>query len=137
MTRLCHCFGMAVAAKLHTNGCVVLTCSGVLTGQELINAMRSLVKERSNGIRCFITDLTAVDLATISTDELRAIVDEDKLLSAFAKPGMRVAVVAPLDFGFGLFRMWEVFAEKTGWRILVFRSRALADPWVQQTFESG
>jgi len=50
---------------------------------------------------------------------------------------MRVAVVAPLDFGFGLFRMWEVFAEKTGWRISVFRSRALADPWVQRTSESG
>jgi len=124
---------MAVATELHANGCVVLTCSGVLTGQELINAMRRLVKERSNGIRCLITDLTVVDVIKISTNELRAIVEEDKLLSAFAEPEMRVAIVAPLDFGFGLFRMWEVFAEKTGWRILVFRSRALADPWVQRT----
>lgn len=128
---------MAITIELRDDKGLILSCSGVLIGKELISVKRSLVTEQNKGLRYHIADLTAVDEIHISNAEIQAIVEVDKRLAAISQPGMPVAIVAPQDLGFGLARMWEVFASReTGWHTSVLRSRADADLWIQQNLKS-
>lgn len=122
---------MPVTVEALHDGGVVLHYSGVLTAVEIIRAKRSLVSEQNRGLHYLIVDASAADEFHISTDELRVIAKENKRLAAIATSGMPVAIAAPQDLGFGLARMWKVFAAETGWRISVFRSRAEAESWIQ------
>jgi hypothetical protein len=125
---------MAVFVEWRHDKGIVLLYSGVLTGEELIAVNRSLVTERSGGLRYAIVDLSAVDELLISVADIRATIKDDKLLSGIAEPGMLVAIAAPQDLGFGLARMWEAFAgHETKWRIAVFRSIDDASLWIQKS----
>ncbi len=122
-----------VTVEVRNDKGLVLLCSGVLTGEELINVKRSLVTEQNKNLRYIISDLTHVHEFQIPTDVVRTMVAENKRLAVIAEPGMLVAIAAPQQLGFGLARMWEAYADhETGWRISVFHSRADADLWIQQ-----
>ena len=122
-----------VTVEVRNDKGLVLLCSGVLTGEELINVKRSLVTEQNKNLRYIISDLTHVHEFQIPTDVVGAMVAENKRLAAIAEPGMLVAIAAPQQLGFGLARMWEAYAHhETGWRTSVFHSRADTDLWIQQ-----
>jgi hypothetical protein len=124
---------MAVTVDWRDDKGIVLICSGVLTGEELINVNKSLVAERSRGLRYAIVDLSAVDEIQVSPTDLRATVEDDRRLAAIVEPGMPVAIAAPQDLGFGLARMWEALADReTEWRISVFRSMDDANSWIEK-----
>ena len=125
---------MAVTVEVQNDKGLVLSCSGVLTGKELIDVKSSLVTEQNKHLRYIITDLTHVHEFQISSDAIRKMVAENKRLAAIAEPGMLVAIAAPQELGYGLARMWEAYAHhETGWRTSVFHSRADADLWIQHT----
>jgi hypothetical protein len=127
---------MAVTVEWRNDKGVVLSCSGVLTGQELIDANRSMVAEGNRGLRYAILDISAVEKIQVSPADVRATVEDDRRLAAMAAPGMLVAIAAPQDLGFGLARMWEVFAgRETEWRISVFRSMDDANSWIKQNLD--
>jgi len=112
---------MPCTAELRSDKSPILPCSGVLTRKELIDVKRRLVTDQNRELRYVIGDLTPVTDIHISAPEFRAIVDEDRRLAAIAQPGMPVSVVTSddLGFGFGLARMWEVFAsELAQWQIM-------------------
>ena len=119
---------MPCTTELRDDKGLILSCSGVLTGDELIKMKKGLITEQNRGRRYHIADLTAVAKFHITTSEIQAIVEVDKRLAEIAQRGMPVAVVAEDDLGFGLARMWEAFASNaTGWRTMVFRSRKDAE----------
>jgi hypothetical protein len=125
--------GVPVTVENQNDMGVVLTCSGLGTGEEFINVARSLVTERNRGLKYIIVDLTEIDDFQASTAEVRAVASENVQLAHIAEPKMLVAVAATKDIGFGIARMWEVYASfKTAWRISVFRSRGEANAWIQQ-----
>lgn len=127
---------MLITVQPRDHNGLVVACSGILTGEELIRLKRSLASEQNGGLRYLVVDLTQVDDVTISTVELEVSVEQDERLAAIATPRMLVAVVAPKDIIFGLSRMWEVFVErKTGWVTHVFRSMTHAESWIQQNLE--
>jgi hypothetical protein len=124
---------MAVTVEWRSDRGIVFICSGALTGEELLSANQSLITERSRGMRYAIVDLSAAEEIHVSPAELRAAVEDDKRLAQITAPGMLVAIAAPQDLGFGLARMWEVFASRdTAWRISVFRSIDDANSWIQK-----
>jgi len=111
-----------------------LVCRGVLTGEDLIGVMQRLlvVPEQMRRARYALFDTAAADRINISQADLETAADLDKRLAAMTAARAVIAIAAPRDLGFGLARMWEVFAEETGWETMTFRSRADAESWVRQ-----
>ena len=121
---------MAVTVEARSDKGLVLSYSGILTGQEIVDVKRTLITEQNRGLRYLIIDTTATDEIHISPSEIRRIVEENMRLAAITEPGMLAAVAAPQDLAFGLSRMWEVISSGTGWRTKVFHSMAEADSWI-------
>src|SRR5262245_43206870 len=96
--------------------------TGVLTGAEVIAPAVDLHedRERARRITHGLVDLSAVTEFRVSPDDLRRIAMENRE-SAKLIPRAFVAVVAPADHVFGSVRMWQVFADETGWVTQVFR----------------
>src|ERR1700733_6478266 len=76
-----------------------------------------------------ITDFAGITDFQATTAEIRQLASLAARIATF-KPCHTIAIVAPSDFVFGLARMWEIFAEQTGWNTRVFRSRPEAEAWV-------
>jgi hypothetical protein len=115
---------------------ILYSCSGLTTGAELIRANDQLIAAGPAllGKLAFgIVDFTATEQADLTTDHVHIITGQDVRLATMIPAGFAVAVIAPLDFPFGMSRMWRVFAEKTGWNIEVFKDTPSADTWLRET----
>lgn len=108
------------------------TPQGELTADDVLAVKRSLFAEpqRLKVVTHALIRLDGVTRFAATAAEIQAIADIDAQLARLL-PGMIVAVVAPTDVLFGMARMWEGFADATGWRIAVFRSLAEAQDWIR------
>lgn len=114
--------------------CVVHTGEGVLTGEEMLaGALRARAEvERAHRLECGLVDLSAVTELRATPEDLRRLA-EAQMVTARMVPHAVAAVVAPADHSFGMARMWEAYADATGWITRVFRDRAAADAWLKET----
>lgn len=112
---------------------LLVLCSGVLTGEEVIDSKKPLLEHPERLRRCayVIVDVCGTTAVKISQDELREAAVEDRKLAAIISPGALVAILAQRDVTYGMSRMWQTFAEATGWEIMVFRSREELDSWLR------
>ena len=110
-----------------------LVGTGVVLGSEVIQANGELIqeKERLRVVRFAIVLFEATAKLELTTEEIREIVDQDRLMAEWA-PHMAVAIVARQDIQYGLARMWEAYVERVGWRTAVHRSRGEAEQWLGQ-----
>lgn len=111
---------------------------GIVAGAEVIAAAAEhyRLEERARRLRYGVVDFTNVTELQITAAEAQAIAEEDRLTAALA-PDVAVAVIAPQDHVFGMSRMWETFAEATGWSTRVFRGRAEALTWLRKQVPSA
>ena len=109
-----------------------LTGAGTVLGAEIVAGAFEAHRDeaRARGLRYGLVDLTELTVLQITTEEIRDTVAEDRVTAALA-PGIFVAIVAPRDYVFGMARMWQAFAEVTGWETAVFRDRAEAIEWLR------
>ena len=116
---------------------VHMSGTGLLTGQEILEAKAGLLRapDRLTGLAYGMVDVTDVTELRITRDDVMEFVAVDVRIAALVPRAVAVAVVAPGDLAFGLARMWEAFAEVTGWNTHVFRSRADAEPWLRPWIE--
>jgi hypothetical protein len=112
---------------------VYLAGTGLLTGQEILDAKTRLLREsdRLKGLHYGLIDLTDVTELRVTRDVVLEFVQVDMQIALIVPRPLAVAIVAPSDLAFGIARMWEAFAEVTRWNTHVFRSRAEADPWLR------
>lgn len=112
---------------------VILYHEGTVTGEELINAVtRVFADERFPQLKYWIGDRTNCSNFTPDSDCIKRIVELSKKES-IRNPGMLLALVAPKDVEFGMSRMFQTYAEGTLFHTEVFRDRAAADYWLQQS----
>ena len=104
-------------------------CSGIILKQELIDAVKALYDSETTPNHLW--DITDSDFSQITGIELEGVAKFAKQCAP-TRIGGRTAFVATDDLGFGLARMYEVFAEQVGQRveIRVFRSRKKAEKWL-------
>jgi hypothetical protein len=112
---------------------MIHTGEGVLTGEDLIAGSMRLRAEMKRGgrVEYAMSDLSAVTEMRATPDDLRQLA-EAQLVTAQILPKALAAVVAPHDHVFGMARMWEAYADATGWETRVFRDRASADRWLEE-----
>ena len=111
---------------------------GIVTGADLIAAAAEhhRLEERARKLRYGVVDFTDATEIQISATEAQLIAEEDKITAALS-PLAIVAVIAPQDHVFGMSRMWETFAEATGWSTRVFRGRDEALAWLRKQVPSA
>jgi hypothetical protein len=113
---------------------VVYHCHGDVTIDDFFRAGIGFLAypEAVKKWRYAIIDLTSVGNMQINSDDIRAVVEQNKRIAAIALSGAILAVASPKDLGYGLSRMWEVQMEQIGWETMTFRTRSEAEAWVRQ-----
>jgi hypothetical protein len=113
---------------------VIYNCHGAMTIDDFFQAGMGFLAyaEEITKWRSAIIDLTSVQAMNITSDDIRAVVEQNKRIAVLARPGALLAVASPRDLGFGLARVWEVLVEETGWETMTFRSRSEAEDWILQ-----
>jgi hypothetical protein len=116
---------------------VCLVGAGHVTADEMLQAKLALAEQAESvkGLCFAIVDFQEVTLLTLTAEDLHRFVEIDMRMVPLV-PNLAVAVVAPKEHMFGLARMWEVFAERTGWKTGVFRCSAKACTWVAELCSS-
>jgi hypothetical protein len=111
---------------------VVFHGSGVLTGQEIIDAKEGLAADEARVRPLTFALVLLVDVTAfhITVDELRIAAIIDRRLAELM-PHAAVAIVAPRDHEYGIARMWEAIVEVPGWTTYVFREREKAETWLR------
>jgi hypothetical protein len=108
-------------------GCGAVTCCEIYRAKIALAERRDLLR----GVVFANVDFHETTELNVSPGDIRQLAHLDAHL-ARTIPNAIVAIVAPKDSIFGMARMWEVFAESTGWRTGVFRSSDEACAWVVQ-----
>lgn len=109
------------------------TSSGVLTGQDLLDAderLREAVRCNSR-IRYLLVDHSRVSEEEVDSASIRALARRTGETLELIPDGI-VAIVAPNDVVFGLSRMWEIQAEQPGLLTFVARTREEAIAWLRR-----
>jgi hypothetical protein len=129
---------MPVRIKFANDGIgVVLYHEGVVTGEELINAISNVYNdERYLKLKYWIGDRTGCTEFLPDANCLKKIAGINKKES-IRNPGILLALVAPKDLEFGMSRMFQVFAEKTAFRTEVFRDKDTAEEWIRHCIEKA
>jgi len=125
---------MACEVALLQNGCGLLfIASGLLTRDDLIECKNRLLASEAHTKQCMygIVDLSAVSSMQLSASDIKEVAEHDQRVAASIRLGAIVEIVAPTDSEYGLSRMWEILAERTGWETMVFRSRATGLAWLR------
>lgn len=105
----------------------------VLSGTILVDDLIGIVKSMydSETTPNHLWDLTEANVSQIQADDLDRLATFAKTYSP-TRIGHRTAFVSTSDLGFGLSRMYQIFAELAKQRVLigVFRSREEAEQWI-------
>lgn len=105
------------------------TYRGVVTEPALLSAYERLLSDPGyDPTMSDLVDLRAVERLEVGSECLRMLVD------MFARPGAttatRLAIVAPVDYVFGMARMYELLSSDTPEQIHVFRDLDAAERWL-------
>jgi hypothetical protein len=125
---------MAILVSLTPDGVgVVYTSSGLLTGQDLIDAddRFGAELERNPALRYLLVDHSAIPDEDVDTKSLRLLADRTGHKLTVMPEGL-VAIVAPNDVLFGLSRMWAGMSGGPRLIIEVTRERDAAIKWLEQ-----
>ncbi len=95
----------------------------------------ALIPEGTFGddLRFVLVDNVDVLENPTTAEEIRQAADKNIETS---RQGLKliVAVVACTEVGYGLGRMWETFAEETGWPTTITRDMDEAEQWLHETY---
>jgi hypothetical protein len=113
---------------------VTLTATGTVHGDELVAANHAFFRDRLEDFRAcriWLGDYTQATLEQVEMGHLH-ILAQLSIDAARINPRLSVAIATNQDLSFGTARAWEGLADATGWNTMVFRSRELAQQWLDE-----
>ena len=114
--------------------CTILgdaTLDKILKAAEEVYSEEYITKQKYQ-----IIDFTECTSFQLSSDDMRAIVEVDLEVSK-SNPDIIIAIVAPEDIAFGMSRVYEAYADETGFRIKVFRDKEESQLWIQNQLNNN
>jgi len=114
--------------------CTILgdaTLDKILKAAEEVYSEEYITKQKYQ-----IIDFTECTSFQLSSDDMRAIVEVDLKVSK-SNPGLIIAIIAPKDIAFGMSRVYEAYADETGFRIKVFRDKKESQLWIQKQLNNN
>ena len=129
---------MPLKLSYRDDGGVVVTASGTVTGQEILEGGDTVYATEAliNKTSYVLTDFTVASHVEANAEEVRRMAQQD-LAAAKVNPSILTVVVSPDDLVYGLSRMWAVYAESFPFEPKVFRDRAQAEDWLRGQLKGG
>jgi hypothetical protein len=117
---------------LHAGAGVIFHCRGALAIKDLFDANNNFLAdaEAVKKWRFAIVDLTETGSLDINYQSAETVVMHNERLASEAPHGVVIAIASPKDWTFGLARMWQSLAQRTGFEIRICHSRSEAEQWV-------
>lgn len=111
--------------------CVLRVGTGVVTGEEIINAAKALPEFAIDlsKITHGLVDLMGVTSFDVSTEEIKKI-SELNLKNGQHTGPVRVAVAASSHIAFGMARMYASLVSTQNWTVATFRTMEEARAWL-------
>lgn len=125
---------MTVEFSSHRDGTYIcLTGRGDISDAELISAIQLMYSddEATKRHRCALIDFSLCQVLDISNDGVREAARLNVKASKLMTPGAAVAVVVSESLAYGLGRMWEAYADGTGWTTQIFTDLNEAEDWLE------
>lgn len=119
------------------NGGVIFKGVGVVEGKEALSLNQGLYSsdEAISEIRYQLIDLTEVTEFNFSSSDMRKLAGSDR--KAFMiNPAMKVAIVAPDAFSFGMNRVYDSYVSDHLERVMLFKDLQSAREWLDEGEES-
>ena len=129
---------MTVNLRLSNNKDVVyIECEGSVTAEDIKNSVTRLYSEKDIHLQKYqIIDLSKCASADILSSDVKDVVlmhKEGLVLSSKLKVGM----IAPSDFLFGMSRIYKAYAESIGLEVLIFRDKEKCYLWLENQLKQS
>jgi len=116
---------------------IELTILGDATLEKILKAAEEVYSEEYITKQKYqIIDFTKCTSFQLSSDDMRTIVEVD-LETSKSNPDIIIAIIAPQDIAFGMSRVYEAYADETGFRINVFRNKEESQLWIQNQLDDN
>ena len=125
---------MPVDFSSHRDGAYVcLRGHGDISDAELISAIRLMYsnEEATKLHKCALIDFSRGHPQHISSDSIREAAKLNITASKHMIPGAAVAIVVSQSLAYSLGRMWQAYADGTGWTTQVFQDLPEAENWLE------
>ena len=112
---------------------LLVACDGDLNLRDMYEARKDLIDDNP-ALRYWyfaIVDLSSVAQMEVTAQDFDRLIEQDRKISLYTRPGLPIAVLARTELPFGISRMWEAATDFTGWEIQVFRERSAAEAWLR------
>jgi hypothetical protein len=117
---------------LHGGRGIEVIGKGVVTGEEIFNGNRTIYSgDTLSKHKYQIVNLADAERVQVSREEAVKLANQD-IEASKTNPDIVIAVVADLTHAYGLGRMWEVLANQSGFKTMVFRERQEAMAWISE-----
>lgn len=115
---------------------VCLKGVGNVSEVELIRGLRLMYEndEDTRRHKCALMDFSQCTQLDISSDAIRQAAEMNLAASKLMTPGAAVAIAVSKPFAFGLGRMWQSYADDTGWTTQVFDDLSEAELWLEDRY---
>ena len=117
---------------IDNNKGIYVSLEGEVTLNDFISAASDAYSEEHIQDQKYqIIDFTNCSSFNLSTNDMLEIAKIDKKAS-IKNPSIRIAIIAPNDLTFGMSRVYEAYADDTGFDIKVFRNSNDAKLWIEK-----
>ena len=122
---------MPYTIKYESDGGVITTFSGLVSEEEWLTSgkERTTPIEKVDSYRYLLSDFTNVSKLDISIEGVRLVVQLTKKIIR-RNPDIRMAIVVPTDFEFGIGRMWHTLTKRKEEKAALFRTMEEAVDWL-------
>jgi hypothetical protein len=120
---------MIETTKNNKHNMTIYKCSGVLTTQEMIDAINSLYNGQPT--KYTLWDFSKASLKDIPAEGIRKIFELIKKMGTVRKGG-KTAAVTPSDLGYGMARMFQIMSDTDDFpfKIEIFINYREASQWL-------
>jgi len=120
----------------HNNTGAIITASGYVSGEDLIQAISQVFLDETTTrtYRFGLVDFSTIDTLDMSVQQ---IIDLSKTHVAASKWNKDIVVCFAInkDVVYGLVRIWQAYAELTGWEIRLTRSLEETKEWLSNKLD--
>ena len=111
---------------------IYVTLEGKVTLEDIKSGAAEAYSEKNIPTHKYqIIDFTNCSSFDLSSSDMQEIARID-IAASETNSDIKIAIVAPTDVAFGMSRLYEVYADETGFDIMVFRNAKDAETWIQE-----
>lgn len=115
------------------DGGVFTTYFGVVTDSDIIASLKERIesKKRVENYRYVISDYSGAEEFKVTTEGIK----QNALIAVRASESNRKGVlvaILPRDHEYGMGRMWQAYADDSGWKTYIARDKKEAYDWINE-----